>query len=305
MSLFEVKNNENFTKTDEISSDNEEKKEQQQYINDSIGNTSNTKINDQRIMTNNDNAEESIIEAGREVEMRWEQLNKNKKRSKKKTITSLVRHKLKNNKTVYAIRQQCEQSDAKQMAHIVILTKSHIKNLRKDFTKFNAEFDTSDDTQEKNVSTISDTDEKGNSLSTSPPPTVLDQQQQSIEEFLDMHSYRVYKDEMINVYLKIIGRHIYDVRREMCTGCLERYPSQLDHYCMTVGMEQFLEHAFWNLLEKVDEEEANRICDQNLETHGRVYLSKINLLKDTNWIENLRMKILKFSILNTCIKHNF
>ena len=67
-----------------------------------------------------------------EIEKRWRQLNNSKRKSKRKTfVTSIIRHKLKNKKTVYVIKQQlCEKR--KDDAHIVILTKDDIMDLRGD-----------------------------------------------------------------------------------------------------------------------------------------------------------------------------
>ena len=245
---------------------------------------------------------------GIEIEKRWRQLNNGKRKSKRKAFTtSIIRHKLKNKqKTVYAIKQTYEKR--KDDAHIIILTKDDIMDLRGDLQRIAGKKSpelstpqsqsTSKESVSNNTNGAKDIEER---IDTENSGAETAQEEHAFAD----HQNQRYKSEMLNTYLQIIGRHVVDVRRQMCKGCLEGYPSQLDHYCLTTGMEQFLEHAFWNLLEKVDEEEANRMCDHKLQTHGKVYLSKTKLLQDREWVERLKMKILQSSVLNTCVKYSF
>lgn len=103
-----------------------------------------------------------------------------------------------------------------------------------------------------------------------------------------------FKNEMQNVFFKIMREKVLQVRREMCEGCLEDYPSQLHHYCLTTETKQFVEDAFSNLLKVVDEEEANEICNKTLQMNGEIKYSKQELLVDEQWVRNLKQLILKY-----------
>ena len=99
---------------------------------------------------------------------------------------------------------------------------------------------------------------------------------------------------MQNVFFKIMREKVFQVRREMCEGCLEDYPSQLHHYCLTTETKQFVEDAFSNLLKVVDEEEANEICNKTLQMNGEIKYSKQDLLVDEQWVRNLKQLILEY-----------
>ena len=103
-----------------------------------------------------------------------------------------------------------------------------------------------------------------------------------------------FKNEMQNVFFKIMREKVFQVRREMCEGCLEDYPSQLHHYCLTTETKQFVEDAFSNLLKVVDEEEANEICNKTLQMNGEIKYSKQELLVDEQWVRNLKQSILEY-----------
>lgn len=103
-----------------------------------------------------------------------------------------------------------------------------------------------------------------------------------------------FKNEMQNVFFQTIRENVFQVRREMCEGCLENYPSQLHHYCLTTETKEFIEDSFSNLLKVVDEEEANEICNETLKMDGEFKYSKSELLADEEWVASLKSKILQF-----------
>ena len=115
-----------------------------------------------------------------------------------------------------------------------------------------------------------------------------------ITKYLTEYNLNRYKTEMTSVYYQMIREKIFDVRREMCEGCLENYPSQLHHYCLTTDNEKFVEDAFPKLVTDVDEVEANNICNQNLNTNVEIKYPISEILDDNEWVSNLKDKIVNF-----------
>ena len=114
---------------------------------------------------------------------------------------------------------------------------------------------------------------------------------EDINKYLTLYNRRRYKAKMQEIFLGIIGGKINDIRKQMCEGCLEDYPSQLHHYCLTIEANQFVEDAFSNLIEVVDEVEANVICNRALQLKGEPKFSKEELLADEQWTSELKSKI--------------
>lgn len=117
---------------------------------------------------------------------------------------------------------------------------------------------------------------------------------EDIKKYLAMYNRRRYKSEMQEIFLRMIEDRVFDIRKEMCEGCLEGYPSQLHHYCFITEAKQFVEDAFSNLIEIVDEAEANVICNKTLKFNGHSNFTKTELLADKEWTSELKSKIVCF-----------
>ena len=117
---------------------------------------------------------------------------------------------------------------------------------------------------------------------------------EDMNKYLTLYNRRRYKAKMQEIFLGLIGGKINDIRKQMCEGCLEDYPSQLHHYCLTTEAKQFVEDAFSNLTEVVDEAEANIICNRTLKLKGDLNFSKEELLADEEWTSELKSKIVCF-----------
>ena len=117
---------------------------------------------------------------------------------------------------------------------------------------------------------------------------------EDIKKYLQMYIRRRFKSKMQEVYLRMIQDKISNVRKDMCEGCLEDYPSQIHHYCFTAEAKHFVEDAFSKLIEIVDEAEANRICNKTLRFKEDLNFSKAELLADKKWTNELKSKIICF-----------
>ena len=114
------------------------------------------------------------------------------------------------------------------------------------------------------------------------------------KKYLQMYIRRRFKSKMQEVYLRMIQDKISNVRKEMCEGCLEDYPSQIHHYCFTAEAKHFVEDAFSKLIEIVDEAEANRICNKTSRLKEDLNFSKAELLADKKWTNELKSRIICF-----------
>ena len=117
---------------------------------------------------------------------------------------------------------------------------------------------------------------------------------EDIKKYLEMYNRRRLKSKMQEVYFRMIQDKISNVRKEMCEGCLEDYPSQIHHYCFTAEAKHFVEDAFSKLTEIVDEAEANRICNKTLRFKEDLNFSKAELLADKKWTNELKSRIICF-----------
>ena len=117
---------------------------------------------------------------------------------------------------------------------------------------------------------------------------------EDIKKYLEMYNRRRFKSKMQEVYLRMIEGKISNVRKEMCEGCLEDYPSQIHHYCFTTEAKYFVEDAFSNLIEIVDETKANGICNKLLGFKDDLNFSKDELLSDKKWTNELKSRIVCF-----------
>ena len=114
----------------------------------------------------------------------------------------------------------------------------------------------------------------------------------------ESYNIKRFKEHMIYIYIELMKPVVDHVKKSLCEGCLEDYPSQLDHYCLTTEPEYILEDSFYKLTYMVDEAEANRLCNDRLfKLSGQFYLSKRELLADQKWIEILKEQMLKTIIV--------
>jgi len=98
----------------------------------------------------------------------------------------------------------------------------------------------------------------------SKPPT--DKVNEEDDEFLIIDEWDInspnsrYKRFIMEAFFELMRPHIYVIRAKHCEGCIESYPSQLHHCCLTGKPDEVTDLIFPDLFEIVNEKEANEQC---------------------------------------------
>jgi len=68
----------------------------------------------------------------------------------------------------------------------------------------------------------------------------------------------------------------HETTKKYCEGCSHEYPSQRDHVCLMMPLEERIDLLFDLLFEKVDECHATELCYEKLKGEDDIYFKLIS-----------------------------
>ena len=101
----------------------------------------------------------------------------------------------------------------------------------------------------------------------------------------------LYKKNLAMIYSQMMNNLFFRTSNKFCEGCEMDYPSQRDHDCLTMSVQDRIEMLFDFLFNSIDEENAHVLCIEKLTKQG--YTSKFKQLPksllDDDWKEELKV----------------